>query len=91
MAYINRDSVHDTWLRSHYDWIIDTFWSGLLGGILGGLIAFLMILVFFPVGIMAMFAVVFGSLGWSIYRLVRGWSLLSDGRPAVGALSPPRW
>ena len=42
-------------------------------------------------GFMAIFAAGFGSLAWHIYRLVRGWTLLNEGKPAVGVLSPPRW
>lgn len=91
LAYVKRDSVRGTWLESHYNWLIDTFWAGLAGGMLGGAFALFWLLVFFPLGIILMFAVVFGMLGFSIYRLVRGWTLLSEGKPAVGTLSAPRW
>jgi uncharacterized membrane protein len=91
LAYVNRDPVRGTWLESHYDWIIDTFWAGLVAGVLGVAFMLFWFVVFFPIGILVAVVVGLGLLGWPIYRLVRGWSLLSEGKPATGALSAPRW
>jgi uncharacterized membrane protein len=91
LAYVNRDSVRGTWLESHYDWIIDTFWAAVVAAVLGGAFMLFWIFVFFPIGIIL--AVVLGLtlIGWPIYRLARGWSLLAEGKPATGMLSAPRW
>ena len=89
LAYVNRDSVRGTWLESHYDWIIETFWSAVLAGILGGIFMLFWFVVFFPIGILVAVVLGLGLVGWPIYRLVRGWSLLSQGKPATGTLSPP--
>ena len=91
LAYVNRDSVRGTWLESHYDWIIETFWVGLAAAVLGGAFMLFWMVVFFPIGIMLAVMLGLGLLGWPIYRLVRGWSLLSEGQPATGAISAPRW
>lgn len=38
MNYIKRDEMRGTWLESHVDWQIKTFWISLLGYIVGGLL-----------------------------------------------------
>ena len=91
VAYVNRDSVRGTWLESHVDWIIDTFWVGFAAGLVGGVFTLFWMFIFFPIGIILAMVLVLSLLGWPIYRLVRGWSLLSEGQPATGMLSAPRW
>jgi len=91
LAYVNRDSVRGTWLESHYDWLIDTFWAAVVAGILGGAFMLFWFVVFFPIGILLAVVLGLGLVGWPIYRLVRGWSLLSEGKPATGVLAAPRW
>jgi uncharacterized membrane protein len=91
VAYINRDSVRGTWLESHYDWIIDTFWAAVVAAVLGGAFMLFWIFVFFPIGIILAVVLGLALIGWPIYRLIRGWSLLTEGKPATGMLSAPRW
>jgi len=91
VAYVNRGSVRGTWLESHYDWLIDTFWIGFAIAVLGGAFTLFWIVAFLPIGIVLAMTFGLALIGWPIYRLVRGWSLLSQGQPAVGSLSPPRW
>jgi len=69
--YLKRDQVEDTWLASHFQWQIRTFWFGLLWTILGtGLTVVL-------IG-----WVVLGlNTVWVIYRIARGWLRLYDGSP----------
>ena len=70
IAYVKRDEARGTWLASHFDWLISTFWWSLLWSVIivvvgGVLILVLVGLVIIPIGL----AIV--SI-WVIYRLVRG-------------------
>ena len=78
--YVKLDDVRGSWLESHFRWQIRTFWWALLGFALG----WLLWLVF--VGM-----IVAGGTGvWVIYRIVKGWLNLYDGRPMyAGAALPP--
>jgi uncharacterized membrane protein len=71
IAYVKRDDVRGTWLESHFRWQIATFWWGLLFGVIGLVLALAM------VGFVVLFAV----WVWAIYRVVKGWLRLNDGRP----------
>jgi uncharacterized membrane protein len=91
LGMTKRDALRGTWLESHAEWQMNTALVS-FGLIVAGFFLFLFgSILFFPFGFMAIFAAGFGSLGWHIYRLVRGWTLLNEGKPAVGVLSPPRW
>jgi uncharacterized membrane protein len=85
MAYGNRGPARDTWLDSHYEWQIDTFWG-----------MFWFWLVAFCVGWAGDFflghgllghgpalLVLFGAIAWYVNRVVKGWSRLSDGDPVT--------
>jgi uncharacterized membrane protein len=69
--YVKRDDVAGTWLESHFRWQIRTFWFGLLWGAIGGILTLVL------VG----FAILFADAVWIIYRIVKGWLNLSDGKP----------
>jgi uncharacterized membrane protein len=69
--YVKKDEVAGTWLESHFRWQIRTFWFGLLWGVIGGILALLL------VG----FAILFADGVWIIYRIVKGWLNLNDGKP----------
>jgi len=71
MNYVKRDDVRGTWLESHFRWQIRTFWFSLLWGLLG-VVTFLLI-----VGWLILIA----DLLWFIYRIVKGWIRLNDGKP----------
>jgi len=77
LNYVKRSDVHGTWLESHFRWQIRTFWFGLL---------WVALCLFFIVGtlgigiIIAWLPLAFVSL-WFIYRTLRGWLRLRDGRP----------
>jgi len=69
--------VQGTWLATHFRWQIRTFWFGVLWVALCGLfvlltIGFGLLVVWIPLGFVAL---------WFIYRIVRGWTALSSGRP----------
>jgi len=69
--YVKRDAVAGTWLESHFRWQIRTFWFGLLWGAIGALL-----FVFF-VG----WFILMADAVWIIYRIVKGWLNLNDGKP----------
>ncbi len=69
--YLKREEVRGTWLESHFDWQIKTFWFGLLGGFIGVLTWILFI------GMLIMLVTTI----WVIYRIVKGWMRYSEGKP----------
>jgi uncharacterized membrane protein len=72
LNYVKRDDVAGTWLESHFTWQIRTFWYSIL---------------WFVIGIPLMFALGLGFIVWIvsgiwyIYRIVKGWLRLSEGKP----------
>ena len=71
MNYVKRDDVRGTWLESHFRWQIRTFWFSLLWGAIG-VVTFLLIVGWF---------ILIADLLWFIYRIVKGWIRLNDGKP----------
>ncbi|WP_024301298.1 membrane protein [Pseudogulbenkiania sp. MAI-1] len=69
--YLKRDDTRGTLYESHFLWQMRTFWWGLLGLALGYLTVFLL------VGFLILFAVYV----WLIYRVVKGFLNLNDGKP----------
>jgi len=70
MAYIKRKEFNGTIYREHMDMLIRTFWYSLLFSILGALTTWLYI----------GFVILFFAGVWYIYRLVRGFVRLHDGK-----------
>jgi uncharacterized membrane protein len=73
--YVKRADVRGTYLDSHFGWQLRTFWYALLWAI--------PIVVLFAtiIGIL-LAALLAGILGiWVLYRLIRGWIALLEGRP----------
>ncbi|HEU4560133.1 MAG TPA: hypothetical protein VFS20_19945 [Longimicrobium sp.] len=91
MCYVKRGKLRHTWLDAHYDWLIDTFWMSLGGTLVLGLASVLMMLVFAPFGFIALIAVVLAAMAFPIYRLVVGYTALTNNRPPEGKLVPPQW
>ncbi|HSA64638.1 MAG TPA: hypothetical protein VLE25_08110 [Nitrospira sp.] len=80
LNYVKRSEVRGTWLESHFRWQIRTFWFGLLWILL--CLAF--IVATFGIGILIAWLPM-GLVGlWFVYRIIRGWVALSDGRPMYG-------
>jgi uncharacterized membrane protein len=69
--YLKRPDVAGTWLESHFDWQIRTFWWLLLWGVVGlaSAVVFVGLLVLLCAAV------------WFVYRVVRGWIALIDRRP----------
>jgi uncharacterized membrane protein len=79
--YVKRGDARGTWLESHFDWQIATFWSALVLACLIGLSGLLLavVLIGFAIWIIGFFA-----LGlWAIYRIATGWLRLRDGKPVA--------
>ena len=77
MNYVKRSEARGTWLDSHFRWQIRTFWFGLLWVVLCALFVFVtlgigIIIAWLPLALVTL---------WFIYRIVRGWLSLRDGRP----------
>ncbi len=73
--YVKRDDAAGTLYQSHFEWQMRTFWWGLLWGVIG------MLLVVVVVG----FAVLFAAWVWTVYRVVKGWLKLTEGKPVTAA------
>jgi len=69
--YVKQEEVAGTWLESHFRWQIRTFWFGLLWGTIG-LLLFVFVVGWFILTVDAI---------WIIYRIVKGWLNLNDGKP----------
>ena len=86
MNYARRSETRGTWLESHFRWQIRTFWYAWLWILLSLIIAM-------PLVLLAGLGFFVGLLGlalvglWVIYRIVRGWLSLRDGR-AMPLLAP---
>ena len=77
LNYVKRSETRGTWLESHFRWQIRTFWFGLLWIAL----CVLFIIMTFGIGlIIAWLPMALVGL-WFIYRIVRGWMALTNGRP----------
>jgi uncharacterized membrane protein len=78
LNYVRKGEVAGTWLESHFRWQIRTFWFGLLWVVIGGILTVIF------VG----FAVLFAAWIWMIYRIVKGWLNLTEGKPVPAAVPP---
>ena len=77
LNYVKRSEARGTWLESHFRWQIRTFWFGLLWIVLCvlfivGTLGIGILIAWLPMGLVGL---------WFIYRIVRGWMTLSNGRP----------
>lgn len=70
VGYLKRPDVRGTWLESHFTWQIRTFWASLLW-LAVGMIAALILVGYLVLGL--------GFL-WFLYRVIKGWLRLNDGK-----------
>jgi uncharacterized membrane protein len=76
--YVKRHDAKGTWLESHFQWQIKTFWYALLASLVIGTVGAVLAIVL--VGF-AIWAIGFFMLGiWAIYRIAAGWMRLNDRR-----------
>jgi uncharacterized membrane protein len=74
LNYVKRSEARGTFLESHFRWQIRTFWFTLLWCVIGGVLFATVIGVILAIPL-------FVAVGlWVIYRVVRGWLALKDGR-----------
>ncbi len=71
MNYIKREDMAGTIYESHFTWQIRTFWYSLLWGVIAGLLC-LVVVGFFLIPIVFI---------WYVYRIVKGWLRLTEGKP----------
>jgi uncharacterized membrane protein len=93
--YAKRHDADGTWLATHFDWQIKTFWYSIVWFAIGALlIVFALgsfgVSVMADSGNLALGSVLLTGLGllimvftfiWHLYRIIRGWVALTDGRP----------
>lgn len=77
--YVKRGDARGTWLESHFEWQIRTFWLALGWSVVVGVVGLLLAIVL--VGIAIWIVGLFGLGIWAIYRIARGWLALRDRRP----------
>jgi uncharacterized membrane protein len=75
LNYVKRSEVRGTYLESHFSWQIRTFWYAFFWVAIGLVLA--ITIVGLPISLMIFVAI---SL-WILYRIVRGWLSLLDGKP----------
>jgi uncharacterized membrane protein len=78
MNYARQNAVKGTFLESHFNWQIRTFWYGAaLGAVVAVVSALLFIVI---IGVLTWF-IGLALVGlWLIYRVARGWLSLKDRR-----------
>ncbi|WP_296245637.1 MULTISPECIES: DUF4870 family protein [unclassified Psychrobacter] len=95
MNYAKRRDADGIWLATHFDWQIKTFWYSIVWFVIGVLIVTFAlggfgVGMFADSGNIAIVSVLLASVGfiimgftfiWHLYRIVRGWIALTDGRP----------
>jgi uncharacterized membrane protein len=80
MNYVKRGEVRGTWLDAHFGWQLRTFWFAAFWIVLIGLFSAPLVLALglgFVTWILGIAVVGI----WVIYRVIRGWLALKDGRP----------
>jgi uncharacterized membrane protein len=76
--YVRRNDARGTWLESHFDWQIRTFWYAAAWAVLVFLIGLPLTLVIIGFGVWALGYFALGI--WAIYRIAMGWTRLRDRR-----------
>lgn len=72
--YIKRSDVRGTYLDSHFGWQIRTFWYTLLWLVIAA------ILFATVIGIVLAYVIAVAAGLWVVYRIMRGWIALNEGR-----------
>ena len=74
---VNRGAVRGSYVESHYVWLGRTFWYGM------GLLIVLTVIFFVTViGILFLWLLWFGLTVWYLWRVIRGWLALNNGKHA---------
>jgi len=78
IAYVNRGDAAGTWVESHFQWQIRTFWIGALFALISILLMFLVI----------GFVLIILTAVWVVVRVAVGWSHLAKEQPIP---NPTSW
>jgi uncharacterized membrane protein len=78
LGMAKRDDVRGTFLDSHFSWLSRTFWWGLLWIVVCGVITALMFLTVLLIPLA--WLPYMGLFIWYLYRVIKGWLRLNDGR-----------
>lgn len=86
LGYVKRGEAKRTWLESHFDWQINTFWGSVLWAAVTMIVGLILGVGAESEGgaILATAFIVVSLLllwVWNIYRVVRGWMRLSAEQP----------
>ena len=76
LNYVKRSEARGTWLESHFDWQIRTFWWALLWALIVAAISAVLAVVIIGIATWALGMFALGV--WAIYRIARGWLRLKD-------------
>jgi uncharacterized membrane protein len=74
LNYVKRGDVRGTYLESHFRWQIRTFWWACLWVLAAIVLALTLI------GIPLAWLMIVATGVWVLYRIVRGWLALNEGR-----------
>ena len=80
IGFVKRDDYRGSYLESHVSWLSRTFWWGLLWIAVASLVTF--ILVITVIGLLIVWLPFTALFIWYLYRVVRGWLLLNERKPA---------
>lgn len=69
LAYVKRSDAVGTIYAAHFDWVLKTFWWGLLWFVLSVLTLF--IFIGWLIGL--------ATIVWLVYRVIKGWLALANG------------
>jgi len=85
--YVKRDDVRGTWLDSHFRWQLRTFWFSLLWFVLLFPPAAFLTVITFGLGLFIFWPIGLALSIWWIYRLVKGFLYVNDGKPMYAAVT----
>ena len=80
IAYVKRGEAQGTWVASHFDWLIATFWWSLLWDVVALVIGILTFWIL-GLGILLGILILAATSIWVIYRVVRGYLAFKDSQP----------
>jgi len=76
VAYVMRGDAAGSYVATHFRWLIRTFWFSLLWAAVG--VLFFITLLGIPIA----WVIWLADSIWVLYRVIRGFLLLQEGRPA---------
>lgn len=83
IAYVKRGDARGSWVASHFDWLIGTFWWSLLWDLVALVVGVLLFWVL-GLGILLAILILAATSIWVIYRVVRGYLAFKDSEPLPG-------